>query len=74
MLVKVLFKNVKWDTDGASLKSCGLKKKFEAKVEMEDVNFQSTDEIEEKLSDWLSDEYGYCHAGFDYEIVSEKQD
>lgn len=73
MLVKVLFKNVKWDTDGESLNSCGLKKNFEAEVDMEDINFQSTDdEIEEKLSDWLSDEYGYCHAGFDYQILPEK--
>lgn len=73
MQVKVMFKNVKWDTDGESLKSCGLKKNFEAEVDMEDVNFQSSDdEIEERLSDWLSDEYGYCHEGFDYEIIPEK--
>lgn len=65
--MKILFKNVQWDTDGASLKSCGLKKKFEADIDI-DKNIDVS-ELEDILSDWLSDEFGYCHCGFDYQIV-----
>lgn len=65
--MKVLFKNVKWDTDGASIDSCGLKSSFQANIP---VNINTgIDEIENILSDWLSDEFGYCHTGFDYEII-----
>ena len=69
-MIKVEFKNVGWDTDGATLKSCGLKNRFTANVDI-DFDFNtSDDEIADMLSDWLSDEYGYCHNGFDYEIIS----
>lgn len=29
----------------------------------------AADEAADILSDWLSDTYGFCHYGFDYEIV-----
>ena len=67
--MKVHFKNVKWDTDGHKLADCGLKSDFVVNVNI-DYDFNTLDdEIGEMLSDWLSDEYGYCHNGFDYEIV-----
>ena len=70
--MKVKFKNVMWDTDGKSLKSCGLKKNFIVNANI-DNNFLSTDsDIDDMLSDWLSDEYGYCHNGFEYEIIPAK--
>lgn len=71
--MKIRFTNVKWDTDGESLKDCGLQKNFVTDVEIDDLTFQSTDdEIEDKLSDWLSDTYGYCHNGFDYKVLTPK--
>lgn len=44
--------NIKWDTDG------------------EEVDLPSVVEIpqevcNEAISDWLSDEYGFCHTGFE---------
>lgn len=31
------------------------------------------DELEENISDWLTDEYEYCHEGFNYEIIEEEE-
>ena len=30
-------------------------------------SYEDDEELEEAISDWLSDEYGYCHYGFDWE-------
>lgn len=53
-------KVIKYDTDGHSVK---LPKKLEIEVpdEMTDV-----DEIEEFLSDEISNITGFCHLGFTY--------
>ena len=48
--------NIKWDTDGATYKECGLPRSVVIPGEVGD----SDDEI----SDWLSDTFGYCHFGF----------
>lgn len=45
---------VKWDTDGASLSSCGLKRSVAVPWGM------GGDDV----SDWLSSEYGFCHDGW----------
>lgn len=31
------------------------------------------DELSDNISDWLTDEYEYCHYGFDYEIIEEEE-
>lgn len=68
--MKIQFKNVKWDTDGKSFESCGLKSEFEQNVSI-DVNFDtSMEELEDMLSDWLSDEFGFCHNGFEFHIIA----
>ena len=67
--MKIKFKNVAWDIDeGVELDEVGLKENFVVDVDIEDVE---EDEIDDYLSDWLSDIYGYCHFGFDYEIIEE---
>jgi len=45
---------VKWDTDGASLSSCGLKRSVAVPWGMDG----------DDVSDWLSSEYGFCHDGW----------
>lgn len=45
---------IKWDTDGATLKECGLPTSTIVPFGMDD----------DEVSDWLSDKFGYCHAGF----------
>lgn len=27
-------------------------------------------DLSDYLSDWLSDEYGYCHNGFNYQVIN----
>lgn len=51
--------NIQWDTDGHRVK---LPKEIIVEVDAEDE-----DEVEELLSDALSDKTGYCHKGFDSE-------
>ena len=31
------------------------------------------DELSDNISDWLTDEYEYCHEGFNYEIIEEEE-
>lgn len=49
--------NIRWDTDGETLDL-----PTEVIVEI-DTN---TDDVEEAISDALSDQIGFCHFGFDY--------
>lgn len=46
--------NIKWDTDGATLKECGLPRSV---VIPDDV-------ADDEVGDWLSDTYGFCHDGY----------
>lgn len=54
--------NIKWEIDlengetyEEALTACGLPTEIEIP---EDVD-------EEEIADWLSDEYGFCHTGFE---------
>lgn len=46
--------DIQWDTDGASLKECGLPRSVTIPDDVGDG----------EIGDWLSDEYGFCHDGF----------
>jgi hypothetical protein len=57
---------VRWDTDGLPVE--------ELATEFPSVTVSVSDphcewEAEQLLSDWLSDETGFCHFGFEYELV-----
>lgn len=45
---------IKWDTDGATYKECGLPTSVIVPFYMD----------ENEVSDWLSDTFGFCHDGF----------
>lgn len=45
---------IKWDTDGATYKECGLPRSVIVPYYMD----------EDDVADWLSDTYGFCHDGF----------
>jgi hypothetical protein len=47
---------IKWDTDGASLAECNLPRGS--------VILPYGMTSSEDISDWLSEKFGYCHAGF----------
>lgn len=47
--------NIEWDTDGEDISELDLPDEAEIP---DDIS-------EDEIGDWLSDEYGYCHYGYD---------
>ena len=64
--VKVKIYNIEWDIDEDD--DTVLPTEIEAEFDYHGDN----DELSDNISDWVSDEYGYCHYGFDYEIIEEE--
>lgn len=55
-----------WDIDHAD--EADLPEKIELIITEDDVdNLDDNDDIEEFIEDYLSDKYGYCHYGFQYD-------
>lgn len=71
MYIWVHFKNVKWDATKEEIIECGLDKRFIAHIEVNENIVNDEEELTEFLSDWLSDEFGFCHKGFDYEVEED---
>ena len=53
--------NIKWDTDG----DMELLEGLPTEVEIPDYLITDEDDLLDDISDWLSDEYGFCHDGFE---------
>ena len=54
--------NIKWDTDG----DMELLEELPTEVEIPDYLItDDEDDLLDNISDWLSDEYGFCHFGFE---------
>lgn len=66
--MKIEFKfNVKWDEADKS-----IPRKFSSVVEIDDdIDINDESELSDFLSDWLSDNFGYCHNGFTFKIVKK---
>lgn len=58
--------DIDWDTEGEDV---DLPTDVEVPVDEDDAGI-SDEVLEEYLSDWLSEEYGYCHRGFVYMEVN----
>lgn len=52
----LIARDIKWDTDGADPKELGLPDQI---IIPEDV------ESDDEISDYLSDQTGFCHFGYD---------
>lgn len=61
--VTVYIHDIKWDNDD----DCDDVQLPDVVEHTFDYN-DDIDELEETISDWLSDEYGFCHGGFQYKI------
>lgn len=59
--------NIDYDTDGDIEIENELPDEFETTISMFDD--EGDDELVEYISDYISDETGYCHKGFEYEIL-----
>ena len=64
--VKVKIFDIEWDMDEDD--DAVLPTEIEAEFDYKGDN----DELEETIADWLTDEYDYCHEGFNYEIIEEE--
>lgn len=65
-------KNIKWDTDGDKKTFSSLpqevaldENRLYLELKPDDECYE--DELLDAVSDWLSDEYGFCHGGFEIE-------
>lgn len=61
--VKVKIFDIEWDMDEDD--DTVLPTEIEAEFDYHGDN----DELSDNISDWLTDEYDYCHEGFNYEIL-----
>ena len=68
-----IVKDIKWDTDGDQEVFDSLPQEIALHEKFSIENYRDDDgnygEVEhedrlEDISDWLSDEYGFCHGGF----------
>lgn len=67
-LLKIKFSNVQWDVDEEDFLSeeLILPQNFTVVVPAP----EDDTELSDYLSDWLSDEYGFCHNGFNYQVIN----
>ena len=63
-MVTVRIYNIQWDTDGDKK----LFKKLPQNIEATIMEFDGED-VEDTISDYISDLTGFCHYGFEYEII-----
>lgn len=61
--------NIKWDTDGDKKVLQDLPTEMIIPVDLEEDYYSDMKGIMEDISNWLSEETGFCHDGF--EIVKE---
>lgn len=61
--------NIKWDTDGDKEVLNDLPTEMIVPDELEEMYKKDREYALEEISDWLSDETGFCHDGF--EVVKE---
>ena len=65
--------NIKWDTDGDREIFNELPTEMTIPDELEEMHKKDKGYALEEISDWLSDETGFCHAGFEIEKVVTKE-
>lgn len=65
--------NIKWDTDGDKEVLNKLPTEMVIPDELEEMYKKDKEYALEEISDWLSDETGFCHAGFEIEKVITKE-
>ena len=60
--------NILWDTDGDKKILNKLRKELSIDSDILSISDENDrEEVEEAISDYLSDTYGFCHYGFNFE-------
>lgn len=71
MVKKFKITDIIWDQDEDD--DTKLPKEFEIDVEVDDyIDFRSPIDVGDWIGDAISDKYGYCHYGFNYEEVKNE--
>ena len=65
--------NIKWDTDGDKKVFNELPTEMIIPDELEEMYKKDKEFALEEISDWLSDETGFCHDGFEIEKIITKE-
>ena len=65
--------NIKWDTDGDKEVFNELPTEMIVPDELEGMYKKDREYALEEISDWLSDETGFCHGGFEIVKVITKE-
>ena len=65
--------NIKWDTDGDMEVFNELPTEMIIPDELEEMHKKDKEYALEEISDWLSDETGFCHDGFEVVKVITKE-
>lgn len=65
--------NIKWDTEGDKEVFNELPTEMIIPNELEELYKKDSEYALEEISDWLSDEIGFCYAGFEIEKVITKE-
>ena len=65
--------NIKWNTDGNNETLNELPTEIIIPDELEEIYKKDRKYAFEEISDWLSDEIGFCHDGFDIEREITKE-
>ena len=60
--MKIIITNISWDTDGEKVK-------LPTELYLNFLDMSKEDIDDDFLSDYLSDTYGWCHNGFDWEYA-----
>lgn len=63
--IRVYISEIAWDTDGEEIKTL-------PKNVTHFFNFEGDEEeLADNISDWLSNEYGFCHMGFKFKYSTK---
>lgn len=64
--------NIEWDADNETCEECGLPRNIDVPAYvLKNTGYNGHNEAElisaemEEIGDWLSDTFGFCHAGFE---------
>ena len=67
MATKYMVTNILWDTDGDKKILKKLPKELSIDSDILSISDENDrEEVEEAISDYLSDTYGFCHFGFNF--------
>ena len=61
--------NIEWDCDEEDRSGLGLPEEDVIEIPVEEDDNLTDEELQEIISDTLSEMYGFCHNGFMYDII-----